>query len=140
MKSHQSSIQEIMTKEVHTVDANDPLKQAREMFGKYKIRHLPVTSHGKLVGMISLTDILRMSFGNTFDEDADDNDETIFDMLSVNQVMKHSPVVVAVDSTVKEAGGLLADKEFHALPVLDDDKLVGIVTTTDIIRFFINQS
>ena len=78
-----------------------------------------------------------MSFGNAFDQS--DMDDGIFDMLHINQVMKHSPVTVSTGSSIKEAGQILADKEFHALPVMDDGKLVGIITTTDIIKFFLTH-
>ena len=87
----------------------------------------------------SQTDILRISFGNTFGVEQEGGDEAIFDMLSINQVMKHSPVTVSSESTIKEAGEILADKEFQALPVTDNDKLVGIITTTDLIKYFLSQ-
>ena len=110
------------------------------MFKSYKLRHLPVLAHGNLVGMISNTDILRISFGNTFGDDQTGADEAIFDMLSINQVMKHSPVSVSADQTITEVAEILSEKEFHALPVTIDKELVGIVTTTDLIKYYIDQN
>ena len=133
----QETIASLMTPDPVTIDLYDSLDKANRLFTENKIRHLPVVNGDDLVGMLSYTDILRMSFGNTFDQS--DMDDGIFDMLHINQVMKHSPVTVSTGSSIKEAGQILADKEFHALPVMDDGKLVGIITTTDIIKFFLTQ-
>ena len=127
----------IMTKKVVTCQINESLKDVNNLFAKHAIRHVPILSDDKLVGIMSKTDILRISFGNTFGEDQEDADEAIFDMLSINQVMKHSPVTVSSDDEIREAAHILADREFHALPVVDGTKLVGILTTTDLIKYFL---
>lgn len=128
----------VMTKEVLTINVNDSLHNANNIFNSKKLRHLPVVANEHLVGILSQTDILRISFGNTFGEQ-NGGDEAIFEMLSINQVMKHSPTTVNSNDTLKEAAEILAEKEFHALPVVDDEKLVGIITTTDILNYFIQE-
>jgi len=128
-----------MTKNLVTVNVNDSLHNANNLFNSHNIRHLPVVANENLVGILSQTDILRISFGNTFGEQ-NGADEAIFDMLSINQVMKQSPVTINASNTIKEAATLLADREFHALPVEEDGKLVGIITTTDIINYFISNN
>ena len=128
-----------MTEEVQTVNVTHSLQEANNLFNKYNIRHLPVVSGDKLIGILSQTDILRISFGNTFGAEQSGSDEAIFDMLSINQVMKHSPETVSSEDTLKSAAETLAKREFHALPVVDNEKLVGIVTTTDIIKYFLEQ-
>ncbi|MDP4679272.1 MAG: CBS domain-containing protein [Cyclobacteriaceae bacterium] len=133
-------ISSIMTKNVLTVDIDDSLKKVSDLFNAKKIRHLPVLSYGALVGMISHTDMLRISFGNTFGEDQIAADVAIFDMLSINQVMKHSPVSVSADQTITEAAEILSDREFHALPVVQEKELVGIITTKDLIKYYIYQN
>lgn len=129
----------VMTKDVVTVNVTNSLKEANTLFNNHHIRHIPVVSGDKLIGILSKTDILRISFGNTFGDDQSGGDEAIFDMLSINQVMKHSPETLTPDDTLKEAAEVLAEKEFHALPVVEGEKLVGIITTTDIIKCFIEQ-
>lgn len=133
-------ISAIMTQDVLTVNINDPLQKVSDIFKSNKLRHLPVLAHGNLVGMISHTDILRISFGNTFGDDQADTDQAIFDMLSINQVMKHSPVSVSAEQTITEAAVILSEKEFHALPVTNEKELVGIITTTDLIKYYIAQN
>ncbi|WP_436515755.1 CBS domain-containing protein [Ekhidna sp. To15] len=132
-------VENVMTKDVQTVNITNSLKEANELFNKYHIRHIPVVSGDKLIGILSQTDILRISFGNTFGEDQTGSDEAIFDMLSINQVMKHSPETLNPNDTIKDAAEVFAKREFHALPVVENDKLVGIITTTDIINYFIEQ-
>ncbi|MEO9871419.1 CBS domain-containing protein [Ekhidna sp.] len=132
-------VENVMTKDVQTVNITNSLKQANDLFNKYHIRHIPVVSGDKLIGILSQTDILRISFGNTFGEEQTGSDEAIFDMLSINQVMKHSPETVSPDDTIKDAAEVFSKREFHALPVVKNEKLVGIITTTDIINYFIEQ-
>ncbi|MFY0625137.1 MAG: CBS domain-containing protein [Reichenbachiella sp.] len=132
-------ISAIMTEKVVTCDINESLKVINELFNKHDIRHIPILSEDKLVGIMSKTDILRISFGNTFGEAQEDADEAIFEMLSINQVMKHSPKTVSSNQPIRDAAQIFTDVEFHALPVIDDGQLVGIVTTTDIIKYFIEN-
>ena len=131
-------ISTIMTTDIYTIDLNGSLHEVNEIFAKHHFRHLPVMHEDELVGIISQTDILRISFGNTFGEDQGDADEAIFDMLSINQVMKHNPVIIGHNQTIREAAEIFTEQEFHALPVLDEGKIVGIVTTTDIIKYFLS--
>ena len=131
-------VENVMTKDVQTVNITNSLKEANDLFNAHHIRHIPVVSGDKLIGILSQTDILRISFGNTFGDEQTGSDEAIFDMLSINQVMKHSPETVGPDDTIKSAAEVFAKREFHALPVVDNEKLVGIITTTDIINYFID--
>ena len=127
-------ISSIMTKSVLTINVDDSLFDAKKVFDKNKIRHLPVIQDGKLVGILSLTDIMRLSFGDTYGEDQAGIDNVMYDMLTINEVMKADPVSVESTSTIKEAAEIFSKNEFHALPVLQDGQLGGILTTTDIIK------
>jgi len=136
MNQH-APIANIMTTELFKLNASEGLIKAKEMFDKKKVRHLPIVSNGKLVGIMSLTDLMRLSFASNFGTDQDSADMAIFDMLSVEQVMKHHPKTVTSTQSIKEVAEMLTKEEFHALPVVDDDKLVGIVTTTDVIKYLL---
>ncbi len=132
-------ISDIMTRDIHTLRLDENLYIARSKFDKYKVRHLPVVDGNKLLGILSLTDILRMSFGENFGPGQYEADEAIFEMLTIDQVMKHKPKTVTIENTVADAAEILAHEEFHALPVVDGEDLVGIVTTTDVIRFLLEN-
>ncbi len=129
-------VSEIMTPHVYTIEACDSLYRCQEMFHKFKIRHLPVTEQGNLVGMLSLTDIMRLSFGPVFDQE-DKTDNAVFEMLNIDQVMKHQPFTVKPSDTVQEVAEIFTKQEFHALPVVQEGELVGIVTTTDVIKYLL---
>jgi CBS domain-containing protein len=129
----------IMSTPVITVDKNDhDLHDVKEIFRKEPIRHIPVMSNDKLVGMISKNDIMRLSFGSLFDNQ-DHADEAIFDMLTIDQVMTHNPVAISQETTIKEAAEIIAKKDFHSLPVTEGSTIIGIVTSTDIINYLLEQ-
>ena len=132
-------VAEIMTTHPHTLSLHDSLEDAREMFEKLKLRHVPVVSGEKLLGILSLTDILRLSFGTKFGATQYEADEAIFEMLSIDQVMKHNPKTVKSTNSLREVAEILSKHEFHALPVVDNEKLVGIVTTTDVIKYLLDH-
>ena len=132
-------ISQIMTTNVVTLTTKDNLVTAEETFKKHRIRHIPVVSGDTILGILSYTDLMRISFADAIDEDEYDVDTMVYNMFSIEQVMVKDVVSVPPTATVKEVAQFLAQKEFHALPVVDDGKLVGIVTTTDLIRYLLEM-
>lgn len=132
-------VSKIMTPQPHTINVNDNLEKAELNFKKYHIRHLPVMSGEKLVGILSLTDLARISFVDFAGEGENNVDTAIYNMLTIEQVMVGNVVSVQASTTIKDVAETLSEKEFHALPVLDGEKLVGIITTTDLIRYLLDQ-
>lgn len=131
----------IMTKTIHAVQIDDKLTDALELVRKYGVRHVPVVQGKQLVGIISKTDLNRLTFSSLFAGEGD-ADEAVFDMLSISQVMSHKPRVVKASDTIYEVAKILSKEEFHALPVVDDhdeNLLIGIVTTTDVIQYMLEQ-
>ena len=129
----------IMTKNVVKLNLSDDLTKAEMLFKKHHIRHIPVVYSNKIVGMLSYTDLLRISFADAIDDDEDVVDTTVYNMFTVEQVMAKKIVAISPDTTIKEAAEILAKKEFHALPVCEGELLVGIVTATDLIKYLIDQ-
>lgn len=132
-------VSKIMSSQLITVNQNTGLDEAEQLFKKNNIRHLPVVSGDELIGILSLTDLLRISFTDNYGENEGSVDTAVYNMLSIPQVMVASPVSIQKTQTIKEAAEVLASKEFHALPVLDGKELVGIVTTTDLIKYLLDQ-
>ncbi len=133
-----SPISEIMTKNLVTANLTDGLKEINGLLKTNNIRHIPIVSGDKLVGIISKTDIMRLSLGNVY-EGQENADEAIFDMLTTEQVMVSNPTTVNAHDTIKEVAELMSNVEFHALPVLDNGKIVGIISTTDLIKYLLVQ-
>lgn len=129
----------IMTKNVIKLNLGDDLTKAETLFKKYHIRHIPVVNGNKILGMLSYTDLLRISFADAVDDEEMDIDVTVYNMFTIEQVMTRNLVTISPDSCIKEVAEILAVKEFHALPVVQDELLVGIVTTTDLIKYLLKQ-
>ena len=136
---HKVPVSSIMTKNVIKLNLSDDLTKAEGLFKKHHIRHIPVVNGNAIIGMLSYTDLLRISFADAIDDDEQEVDVTVYNMFSVEQVMARNLIKVNPETTIKEVAEILASKEFHALPVVEGDLLVGIVTTTDLIKYLIDQ-
>ena len=129
----------IMTENVVSVNIDDSLVYAERLMRSNHIRHVPVLDDDSLVGMLSLTDLLRISFVDKFGEREAEVDAAIYNMLTIPQVMVTKPVTVQINSSIKEVAQILSKREFHALPVVDNGSLAGIVTTTDLITYLLEN-
>ena len=129
----------IMTKNVIKLHLADDLTKAEKLFKHNKIRHIPVVDGNKIVGMLSYTDLLRISFADAVDDNDDVVDASVYNLFTVEQVMAKKLVTISPDTTIRETAEIVSTKEFHALPVCLGDLLVGIVTTTDLIKYLIDQ-
>ena len=123
----------IMTEDVIVVGAADELRDVANTFNNHGIRHAPVASRGRLVGMLSWIDLKKMPVS-----DADGMIKTNGKVL-VGELMTHDPVSMQSSDTVGELAEILSENEFHAVPVLEGERIVGIVSTTDLIRFFLEK-
>lgn len=139
MRSHEK-VSTVMTRHLYTLNPTDTLHKAQKMMTEFNIRHLPVTSGGELLGIISLTDLQRISFAGSFGSSEVDTDLSMYDMLTIPQVMRAKPHSIKADAPLREAAEVLMQEEFHALPVIDGDSLVGIITTTDVLRFLLEET
>jgi CBS domain-containing membrane protein len=129
----------IMTKDIIALNRTDDLERAELLFKRHNIRHIPVVSGEVIIGMLSYTDLLRISFADAVDASEKDVDTLVYNMFSIDQVMAKKITTVDSQTSIKKVAEILASKEFHALPVVDDGSLVGIVTTTDLINYLIDQ-
>ncbi|MDP4665342.1 MAG: CBS domain-containing protein [Flavobacteriaceae bacterium] len=131
-------VSKIMTRDVITLNLNDNMELAEKLFETKHIRHIPIVSGKKVVGMLSHTDLMRISFSD-LDEEENEINSVVYDLFTIEQVMAKSVISVTSETTIKEAAEILTKHEFHAVPVVDDDELVGIVTSTDLIQFLLDQ-
>lgn len=134
-------VRNIMSTSVVSVQLNDSLSDVSRLIKKHHIRHIPVERDNKLVGIISRTDIDRLTFSALMPGEGD-ADESVFEMLTIGHVMTSKPRVVNDETTIHEVATILSKEEFHALPVVakeDAIMLVGIVTTTDVIKYMLDN-
>lgn len=132
-------ISHLMSRNVITAHHGDPISKLRALFREHGVHHIPIVNANEIVGIISWSDILRVSFGDAFKTDERAVDATLDHTLSLEQVMQKNPVTLAETSTVREAAEILAGGTFHAIPIVSGTRLVGIVTTTDLIKYLLDQ-
>jgi acetoin utilization protein AcuB len=113
-----------MTQEPITVDPEDLAIRAAQEMQAGKFRRVPVVSDGKLVGIISDRD-LREHRGH-------------LEQVKINGIMSEKPITVTPATTVEEAAQIMLERQIGGLPVVADGRLVGIVTTSDILRAFLD--
>lgn len=126
-----------MTADVVTVNKTNTLKDVDKILEQKHIRHIPVVSGDEVIGMISRTDLQKISFVNSFDGDG--LTTAMYDALSIEQVMTKDLTTVNAADTIHDVTVTLSENEFHALPVLESGKLAGIVTTTDLLKYLADQ-
>lgn len=133
-------ISKIMTTNVISLTLSNSLLDAEQLFKSYKIRHIPVVKDKDIIGILSLTDLQRISFVDLYSKKNQlETEDTVYGMLGVEQVMVKNPIQIKSTKTIKEVAQILSKNEFHALPIVEDHELVGIVTTTDLLNFMINE-
>ena len=135
-------VAEIMTKELITLTLSNSLYDAEKLFKKHKIRHIPIVEEDKLIGVLSYSDLLKISYADVLDDEDDfmDVSSVVYDMYSIRQVMAKVVVSALPTATVKEVTEILAKQSFHSIPIVDQDNMLrGIVTTTDLLKYFLKQ-
>jgi CBS domain-containing protein len=126
-----------MTSQVVTVNKDATLAEVERLMKRKHIRHVPIVEDENIIGIVSLTDLQRLSYTSSFAEvEAEGEDDVaIFNLLSLDQVMVRNPFCIQKNATVGDACDVLIRMDFHALPVVDGRELIGIVTTTDLLRY-----
>jgi len=128
-------ISSIMTKNVVCVSPEQKILDVKHIYEKKDFHHhIPVTENGKLVGMISLVDFMYKINGAGLDDS-----NVIYNTLKVKDIMTTKPYTMNSEVTIEEVARVLAKGVYHAIPIVEEDRIVGIVSTADIIRFFIDQ-
>lgn len=126
-----SPVSTIMSAKVITVSPDDTLLKINAIFKQYRIHHIPVVDDGRLVGMVSNSDLLFFQRG--FKNGQDKFDNYRLKTHQATQIMTRKIAKLEVSDRINVALEIFKENLFHAIPVVDSDKLVGIVTTYDII-------
>ncbi|MCL1837893.1 MAG: CBS and ACT domain-containing protein [Propionibacteriaceae bacterium] len=125
-----------MTANPFTVAPTDSVPQALAVMTKHSVRHLPVVSQGAVVGVLSRNDIAAASPSQA--TSLSHSELTyLLDKLKVSKVMTRDPVTISPDGLLEEAATAMRDNKIELLPVVDDGKLVGVITESTILDAFI---
>ena len=126
-------VSRIMTETVVVIEADRPVSEVLDCFFQYPIHHLPVVRDGRLVGMLSSADVMKLE--HFVPKSAADRASYLDERLTIEQLM-HRPVVsLRANVSLGDAAERLIESGVHAVPIVDDeDRVLGMVTTTDIMR------
>lgn len=134
------SVRHIMATNPVVLHLNDGLGEAENLFKEHRVRHLPVVSGSKIVGILSMTDLARISFVDSYDPHDFTIDTSVYSLFTLEQIMVRNPKSIPDTTTINEVGKIFLNAEFHALPVVDKhNNLQGIVTTTDLIQYLVEM-
>jgi CBS domain-containing protein/nucleotide-binding universal stress UspA family protein len=132
-------VREWMTTVPVTVRPDAPVAEAQHLMRHRRIRHLPVVEGGRLVGIITDRDV-RTTLPSPATSLAVGEIRYLLDRLLVERVMTRSVITIGPDAPIADAVGLVLAHRIGALPVMEDDRLVGIITETDLLRAFATAS
>lgn len=123
-------IEKVMSDKVVSLHMNDTLRLVDKTFDKYNFHHIPICDvDRKVVGIISKEDIMRLiSVRKEFTEKE-------FGSIKAKDFMSTNIVTVRPDDSIGLAADIFMTNQFHAIPITEDEKLIGIITTHDLIKF-----
>jgi acetoin utilization protein AcuB len=127
-------IKDVMTRNPVTADSETLVLDAQKIMKENNIRRLPIVDKGKLVGIVTYHDLLEASPSPATSLSIHELNYLVAKM-KVKEIMKRNPVTITPDTPFEEALRLGQEKKIGSFPVVENGKLVGITTESDIIRF-----
>lgn len=131
-------VKDIMVKEVATLDVNDELSLANDIMRLGRIRHLPVVDGPHLVGIVSERDLFRTSLAHALGY-ADKDTRDLMKTLRIKDVMVTGVITIPAEMELCEATKIMIEEKIGCLPVVEDSRLVGLITETDILQQYLKE-
>jgi len=132
-------VRDWMTPDPVTIGPKTTVPEAHKLMKEHDFRRLPVVDdHGRLIGIVTLSDLREAGPSPA-------TSLSIFELnyllaqLTIDKIMTRDVVTVSPDATIRDAANLMLKHEVGALPVMEDDKLIGIITESDIFRVIVQQ-
>jgi CBS domain-containing protein len=127
-------VREIMMGSPVTLKPEDTLDLANDVIALGRIRHIPVVDDGRLVGIITERDLIGAAASQIFGL-KQKNKSALLKSVLIKEVMKKRVVTAAPETPIKDVAHLMAEKKIGCVPVVSAGAVVGLVTTTDILRY-----
>jgi len=135
----QELVSDWMTRDVITITPETSLKEAHVIMNKKGIRRLPVVTHGKVTGIVTLGDIRGAEPSQASSLSVWEANDLLAN-LKVSEIMTRNPATIHENESIGEAAKFMLEKKFSGLPVVDEaEQLVGIITESDIFRLVVNE-
>jgi CBS domain-containing protein/GNAT superfamily N-acetyltransferase len=123
-----------MTPNAVTIDAYAPVQQAYYLMREHRIRRLPVVHEGELIGILTISDIRSLAPMGSL---SIFQHNKLVGETPVNRLMRPNPIVIGPNEMVSEAARLLLKHRIGGLPVVENDKLIGVISEADIFRLMV---
>ncbi len=130
----ETKVQDIMTRNPHTLEADDVLDLADDLMTMARIRHIPILASGKLVGIVSQRDLFFSALVKTLGLRQREQKD-LMKTIRARELMSRPVITISPGASVKEAARLMGENKIGCLPVVKGKQFVGIVTETDILRY-----
>jgi CBS domain-containing protein len=133
-----STVRDVMALNPATLDRNETLDLAEAIMNLGRIRHMPVVDDGRVVGILSQRDLFRsalitaLGFGRKVTS-------SLIKTIKIKEVMTEKVFTISPDASIKDAARQMMDKKIGCLPVVEGDRLVGLVTETDMLRYVLEN-
>ena len=136
----EKTIQNIMTTNLITVAPEDSFGEVKSLFEKNDFHHLLVVNDEKeLIGIISLEDLWRTAYHISFVTSGQTFSKDWYNNYQVKHMMTKKPITIDPEDTLGLAADIFKANKFRALPVVDGNELVGIVTPYDLMQYAFND-
>lgn len=127
------TVKEIMSKDLIVVSPTERLVHARRLMIEANVGRLPVVEDDKLVGMITSKDLMR-AFIDFRKNVPEKHQKSQIKEVFVEDIMSGNPQFVSKEMSITEVSNIMIETGYNGLPVVEEGKLVGIITQTDILR------
>ena len=134
--SQNPTVEQVMTCDPTTISPDEPLRVAIDRMRERNCRRLPVVQSGKLVGIISDRDLRRATNSPVVMQERWYN-EFLLDKITVRACMSAEPITITAQTRIADAARVMRDRKIGGLPVVEGERLVGIVTETDLLNYLI---
>lgn len=129
-------ISEVMTTRLVTVELQTTARAIKDIFEQHEFHHLPVVEgNDKLLGIISKQDFYKVAYIFSLETTGRTWSEKEYEVLNAKDLMTDHPLSLEPEDTIGLAADIFLANQFHAIPVVEDDRLVGLITTHDLLLY-----
>lgn len=132
------TVGDLMTTKVFTLLESDSLYTAKQIMEMARVRHVPIVdARDAFIGLITHRDMLSLAVSRLSDIDPSTQDE-LDAGIPLHEIMRTDVAVVSPDTLLRDAAHMLLEHKYGCLPVVENNKLVGIITEADFLRLTIS--
>lgn len=129
---------QVMTGQITVASTSHKFSQVMEFFDKFNMRHLPVTEGDKVVGILSMRDVMKGLYHELLNG-AQIDMRQMDEKLKIADLMTPTPVTIHPEAEIEEALTMLHKGHFHALPVAEEGVIKGIITDYDMLNAYFHE-